>query len=282
MTKLIAQFLASTMNNRNRLVLTTRTVGSIRRSVKPDNQCNRLGMTTRLNETLFKETLFLSTSLLGSTLTGCPWSWNRRSPCEKWVVFLQKKNFITATSSSATLDYIRDDETLFPKVGVVTIAGLGGLLLGHRGGALRKTFYSSVAAAVALSVCYPKQSSNLLDQVYLRIKNESRALIDSKSWDVFLLSSLSEWLSFARDRFKSLITLIRDSWEENRREQRSYSPCSENRAWPRHHHPRRLRTRYTCWSTSVHNTGYGESSCRQYRKETLNFSYPWKRSWTLF
>ncbi|CAF1136292.1 unnamed protein product [Adineta ricciae] len=78
----------------------------------------------------------------------------------------------------ATIDYIRDDETFLPKVGVVTIAGLGGLLLGHKGGAVRKTFYSSVAALVALSACYPKQSANILDQVYVRVKNESKNLLD--------------------------------------------------------------------------------------------------------
>lgn len=61
----------------------------------------------------------------------------------------------------------------------MTIAGLGGLLLGHKGGRIRKTFYSSVAAAVALSACYPKQSANLFDQVYIRIKNESNNFFDS-------------------------------------------------------------------------------------------------------
>ncbi|CAF2099619.1 unnamed protein product [Rotaria magnacalcarata] len=83
--------------------------------------------------------------------------------------------------SKATIDYIRDDQTFLPKVGVVTIAGLGGLLLGHKSGPIRKTFYSSVAVAVALSACYPKQSANLLDQVCIRIKNESKNLFDSKS-----------------------------------------------------------------------------------------------------
>jgi hypothetical protein len=80
----------------------------------------------------------------------------------------------------ATIDYIRDDQSFFPKVGVITIAGLGGLLLGHKGGVLRKTFYSSVAVAVAVSACYPKQSANLLDQVYIRVKNESNNLFNSK------------------------------------------------------------------------------------------------------
>ena len=88
--------------------------------------------------------------------------------------------FVLFLFSIATIDYIRDDQTFLPKVGVVTIAGLGGLLLGHKGGAIRKTFYSTVAAAVALSACYPKQSANLLDQVYIRIKNESQNLFDSK------------------------------------------------------------------------------------------------------
>ena len=80
----------------------------------------------------------------------------------------------------ATIDYIRDDQTFFPKVAVVTVAGLGGLLLGHKGGPLRKTFYSTVAVGVALSACYPKQSANLLDQVYLRIKNQTKNLFDRK------------------------------------------------------------------------------------------------------
>jgi hypothetical protein len=80
--------------------------------------------------------------------------------------------------AKATIDYIRDDQTFIPKVAVVTVAGLGGLLLGHKGGVLRKTFYSSIAATVALSACYPKQSANLLDQVYIRIKNESKNLFD--------------------------------------------------------------------------------------------------------
>jgi MICOS complex subunit MIC27 len=81
----------------------------------------------------------------------------------------------------ATIDYIRDDETLLPKVGVVTIAGLGGLLLGHKAGFARKSFYSSVAGLVALSACYPKQSACLLDQVYIRIQKQSKNLFESKS-----------------------------------------------------------------------------------------------------
>ena len=66
-------------------------------------------------------------------------------------------------------------------MGVVTIAGLGGLLLGHKGGPLRKTFYSTIAATVALSACYPKQSASLLDQVIVRVRNESKYLLDSTS-----------------------------------------------------------------------------------------------------
>ena len=121
-------------------------------------------------------------------------------------------------STLGTLDYIRDDETFFPKVGVVTIAGLGGLLLGHRGGALRKTFYSSVAAAVALSACYPKQSSNLLDQVVVRIRNESRALLDSKSLFILVCLGISVWLLFSRDGSKSFISGTCHYREETRRE----------------------------------------------------------------
>ncbi|CAF1029917.1 unnamed protein product [Adineta ricciae] len=78
------------------------------------------------------------------------------------------------TYAKATVNYIRDDQTFYPKISVVTIAGLGGLLLGQKRSVLRKTFYSSVAVAVALSACYPKQSVNLLNQVHNRIQNNSQ------------------------------------------------------------------------------------------------------------
>lgn len=80
--------------------------------------------------------------------------------------------------TKATIDYIRDDETLLPKVGVVTVAGLGGLLLGHRGGALRKSFYSSVSAFVALSACYPKRTSAAMDYVYIQIQKQTEQIFD--------------------------------------------------------------------------------------------------------
>jgi hypothetical protein len=115
-----------------------------------------------------------------------PVVWRQAKPMRKVMRIYMLYGSVLERSSSGTLDYIRDDETFFPKVGVVTIAGLGGLLLGHRGGAVRKTFYSSVAVAVALSACYPKQSSNLLDQAVLRIRSESRALLDSKSFSNLL------------------------------------------------------------------------------------------------
>lgn len=78
------------------------------------------------------------------------------------------------------MNYIRDDQAFLPKVGVVTVAGLGGLLLGQKGGALRKALYSSTAAIVALSACYPKQSASLLDQLAGRLQQESRSLVESK------------------------------------------------------------------------------------------------------
>jgi hypothetical protein len=85
----------------------------------------------------------------------------------------------------------------------VTIAGLGGLLLGHKGGVFRKTFYSSVAVAVALSACYPKQSANLLDQVYVRIQNQSKNLFDSKLNINYSLTHKNGF-GFSRNNIKSI------------------------------------------------------------------------------
>ena len=97
--------------------------------------------------------------------------------------------------TKTTIAYIRDDETFVPKIAVVTVAGLGGLLVGHKGGAVRRTFYSTVAATVALSTCYPKQTTKLVDQVYHRIQDGTKIIFDSMSFlFVYLFLFLKRYL----------------------------------------------------------------------------------------
>ena len=61
----------------------------------------------------------------------------------------------------------------------MTVAGLGGLLIGHKGGFVRRTFYTTVAATAALSACYPKQTANLVNKINLRVQDETKNIFDS-------------------------------------------------------------------------------------------------------
>ncbi|CAF1248776.1 unnamed protein product [Rotaria sordida] len=127
--------------------------------------------------------------------------------------------------AKTTIDYIRDDQTFLPKVGVVTIAGLGGLLLGHKGGPIRKTFYSSVAALVALSACYPKQSANLLDQVYIRITDQTKNLFnkETKSNIPSMLVNKDRILHTTKKNNESIVTIKGDYGQGTPADQHLYT-----------------------------------------------------------
>jgi hypothetical protein len=125
--------------------------------------------------------------------------------------------------AKATIDYIRDDQTFLPKVGVVTVAGLGGLLLGHKGGVLRKTFYSSVAVVVALSACYPKQSANILDQVYIRIQNKSKNLFDKTTHQPLIVESKDRILHTTKTANEPIVTVKGDYGQGTPTDQHLYT-----------------------------------------------------------
>ncbi|XP_031778340.1 apolipoprotein O-like isoform X2 [Nasonia vitripennis] len=60
--------------------------------------------------------------------------------------------------SQVTLDYLREETNVLPRIGAVGVGGLSGLILGLRGGKLKKLVYSSTGALVVASICYPKQA----------------------------------------------------------------------------------------------------------------------------
>ncbi|CAG5135352.1 unnamed protein product [Candidula unifasciata] len=63
--------------------------------------------------------------------------------------------------SKATLDYIQNNPGELPRVVFIAVAGMGGIVLGYRGGILRKLTYGSIAAVSCASVCYPKKTVEL-------------------------------------------------------------------------------------------------------------------------
>lgn len=75
-----------------------------------------------------------------------------------------------------TIEYIRNDPGILPRAGVITVAGLGGIVLGHRGGILRKLFYSSFAVVGATSLCYPNQAVEITQTGYNKAKDHAMSL----------------------------------------------------------------------------------------------------------
>ncbi|BFZ21581.1 hypothetical protein BsWGS_24620 [Bradybaena similaris] len=63
--------------------------------------------------------------------------------------------------SRATLDYIQNNPGELPRVAFIAVAGMGGIVLGYRGGILRKLTYGSIAAVSCAAVCYPKRTVEL-------------------------------------------------------------------------------------------------------------------------
>ncbi|XP_074599609.1 MICOS complex subunit 26/27 [Brevipalpus obovatus] len=89
-----------------------------------------------------------------------------------------KQIFETAKAHSmSTIDYIGDEENLLPKIGVITGGGLLGLLLSARRGIFKKMLYTSAGIGIMSGVCYPKQSSEMLDVAGYIVKNKAPTLV---------------------------------------------------------------------------------------------------------
>lgn len=63
-------------------------------------------------------------------------------------------------------DYIRDDSNILARAGLITLGGLGGLLVGARGGFFKKVFYSGVGMGTLASLCYPKEAVQVSQDAY--------------------------------------------------------------------------------------------------------------------
>ncbi|CAC5414846.1 unnamed protein product [Mytilus coruscus] len=79
------------------------------------------------------------------------------------VTEFRKSLFTVLDSFKETTDTIKsvnkiklrkNDPGILPRAGVITVAGLGGIVLGHRGGILRKLFYSSFAVLKTMPCHY--------------------------------------------------------------------------------------------------------------------------------
>ncbi|XP_048400486.1 MICOS complex subunit MIC27-like isoform X2 [Stegostoma tigrinum] len=77
------------------------------------------------------------------------------------VVYNVMKNSTTnmVTFGKDAYIFLKDPpEGFFPRVGVITVSGLAGLILATRGSRVKKMVYPAGLASVGMAICYPQQA----------------------------------------------------------------------------------------------------------------------------
>jgi len=69
------------------------------------------------------------------------------------------------------LQYIQKDSGVVPRAVVISVAGLGGIVAGFRGGFFRKTIYASISMAGAASLCYPDQAAAISKKSWRTVRD---------------------------------------------------------------------------------------------------------------
>ncbi|CAH1776029.1 unnamed protein product, partial [Owenia fusiformis] len=80
--------------------------------------------------------------------------------------------------TQGTIYYIQNDPGILPRAGVITVAGLGGIVAGYKGGVLKKGTYSVISMTAALSLCYPNQAVDITRRGYKRVILEARQVLN--------------------------------------------------------------------------------------------------------
>lgn len=63
------------------------------------------------------------------------------------------------------VDYLQDESNLLPRVGAVGIGGLSGLVLGLRGGFIKRLLYTTTGAGIVGTICFPRETKEALSVV---------------------------------------------------------------------------------------------------------------------
>lgn len=63
------------------------------------------------------------------------------------------------------VDYLQDEANLMPRIGAVGIGGLSGLVLGLRGGMIKRLLYTTTGAGIIGCICFPKEAKQAFNTV---------------------------------------------------------------------------------------------------------------------
>lgn len=104
------------------------------------------------------------------------WTWGYLDSIKDNTDMVKDKYQVAKAHSTDALKYIQDDSSVLPRLAVITVAGLGGVVAGYRGGRIKKTFYASIGMAAAASVCYPREAISISSTGWQRASDFIRQL----------------------------------------------------------------------------------------------------------
>jgi len=86
------------------------------------------------------------------------WTWNYLDSIQGTTDMVIDKYEIAKAHTVDALKYLQEDSSALPRFAVITVAGLGGIVAGYKGGKIKKTFLATVGMTAAASVCYPREA----------------------------------------------------------------------------------------------------------------------------
>lgn len=84
-------------------------------------------------------------------------------------------------TTTDVVTYIKTEEGFFPRAGVISLAGLTGIVLARKGGIFRKFVYSGGLMSGTAALCYPYKAVQLSQAEYNWVKDKLTELYDSQT-----------------------------------------------------------------------------------------------------
>jgi len=89
------------------------------------------------------------------------WTWKYMDSIQSTTDKVKEKYETGKAHTQDALAYIREDSAVIPRATIITVAGLGGIVAGYKGGLIRKAAYASIGMTAAASVCYPHEAEDI-------------------------------------------------------------------------------------------------------------------------
>lgn len=80
--------------------------------------------------------------------------------------YFYDKYAVGRAHTQQAVEYIKDDANVVARGVLITVGGLAGLLIGARGGPIKKIVYTGLGMGTVASLCYPEQAVQLSQTVY--------------------------------------------------------------------------------------------------------------------